>query len=270
MIQKRTIVAIGLIIILISTLTLYYLYPWESEGDSNHCELERDINSGMSIMGLWPHPDDECFVPGIFILAGSKGNKCWVVTLISLDSYPYTPESRELRQQANDWFEDTYLEEYINLNMVRAAPSPDLWHGYPWSNETIKARYITEIEAKQPDILLTFTPYGFSGGLEHTLLSEMITEIWDELTYEPKPKIYWFINTDQGPRSEENNEHELYPPTNILDLDVYSDTLGMTYWEAKVEFWEQYAPSLGALDTWMNTPGNLEGNDRKEYFMRHK
>ena len=237
-------------------------------------ELERDINNGMSIMGIWPHPDDEIYTPGIFIIAGSKGNKCWVVTLISIDSIP--KNAQEPRQIANAWFEDTYLEEYINLGMTRV---PGGWHGYNWSNETIKARYKAEIEEKRPDILLTFTPYGFWNATEHGVTSDMITDIWDELNYEPKPKIYWFINTNQGPRWEICNEHELYPPTDVLDLDVYSEELATTYWEAKVDFWENYVPSMDALGNWMtygcgNPPCDntilIENNDRKEYFVRYK
>jgi hypothetical protein len=203
-------------------------------------------------------------------MAGSKGNKCWVVTLISLDSPPYSenPDMREKRIQANEWFEEQYLEEYINLNMLRDSESGG-WHGYTWSNETIKAQIKAEIEEKQPDILLTFTPFGYTGGIEHILFHEIVTELWNELSYEPKPKIYWFVNTDQGPRREEFHEDDLYPPTNVLNLDVYSDILGMTYWEAKVDFWEQYAPSLGALKTWLNTPSNLENNDKKEYYIKY-
>ena len=270
MIKKRTIIAIGLIIIIISSLTIYYLYPCESERNINICEFERDINSGMSIMGLWPHPDDEVYTPGIFPLAASKGNTCWVVHLVGLD---YIPEqAQEPRRQAIQWFRETYLwpngGDCINLNMPRGEGGG--WHGWYWSNETIKAAYKAQIEEKQPDILLTFTPYGACDKIEHGLISDMVTEIWHELTYEPKPKIFWFINTDQGPRPETCEEHKRYPPDNVLDLDVYSDTLGMTYWEAKVEFWWKYAPSIGALDAWLKTPGELEGNDRKEYYMRHK
>ena len=192
----------------------------------------------------------------------------------------YLPEqAKEPRQQAIQWFKETYLwpngGDLINLDMPRGQdpppPSNAGWHGWHWTMDEIKAAFKEQIEEKQPDILLTFTPYGACDLPEHGEISEMITEIWNELTYEPKPMIYWFINTDQGPRLEDDcNEDELYPPTDILDLDVYSDALGMTYWDAKKEFWEQYAPSVGALNNWLNTPGNLDSNDKKEYFMRYQ
>jgi len=241
-----------------------------SDGDGFGDDLLDFIDAGDSIMGLWPHPDDECFIPGIFTVAGGdRENPCWVVVLISLDSPPYiyNPEKTALRRQAIAWFEETYLEEYINLNMTRVNGR------WEWTMDEIKAAYKAVIEEKQPDILLTFTRFGFNGGVQHVLISDIVTEIWHELTYEPKPKIYWFINMDQGPMMLAHGElfeYVTYPPTSVLDLDVYSSVLGKTYWEAKVEIWEQYAPSIGVLNTWMNIPGNLENNDRHEYFMRVK
>ncbi len=228
-------------------------------------ELEKDINNGMSIMMIEPHPDDEVYTPGIFMIAGNKGNKCWVVALISVDHIP--EQAREARRQAISWFEEKYLEEYINLGMARGIAGK--WHGWEWDFETIKAKYKEVIEEKQPDILLTFSPYGSCDLPEHYEISNIITNIWDELTYEPKPKIYWFINTDQGPRVEECNEDEHYPPTDVLNLDTYSDKLGMTYWEAKIEIWQKYAPSVPPLYNILD-PDFLEKNDKKEYFVRYK
>lgn len=229
--------------------------------------LLKDIEDGKSIMGIWPHPDDECLTPGIFAVAASKGNKCWIVTLIGMSSPPYSenPEIRQARIDAIDWFKEQYLEEYIMFDMLREPGTG--WHGWTWSFEEIKAYYKAEIEEKKPDILLTFTPHGYMDNTEgeHAWISNMVTEIREELDY--NPKIYWFINTDQGPRSDGPfDEDEKYPPTDVINLDVYSDTVGMTYWEAKLEFWEHYSPSVGALNRWMETPGNLENNDRKEYF----
>jgi hypothetical protein len=57
--KNRTVVAVGLLII-VSSFIVYFFYPWELEEDNNTgmCELERDINNEMSIMVLWPHPYD--------------------------------------------------------------------------------------------------------------------------------------------------------------------------------------------------------------------
>ena len=217
--SKKTIAGIGsfIVIIIICSLIIYSSHSSKPEKYVNTCELEKDIYSGKSIMGLWPHPDDEVYTPGIFPFAKDKGCKIWVVTLVSLESIP--EKAKESRLQAIEWFEEQYLEEYINLGM-RKNPESGGWHGWTWSYEEIKAQYKAQIEEKQPDILLTFSPYGFGDLVEHARISNMISEIWEELTYEPKPKIYWFINTNQGPRLDKHNESELYPPTDILDLSL--------------------------------------------------
>lgn len=228
-------------------------------------ELLKDIEEGKSIMGFWPHPDDEVYTPGILTMAGDKGNKIWIVSLVSIE---YVPEkAKEARYQAIDWLEDKYLEEYIDLNMARGPKFKNNWHSWQWDLETIKSKYKKIIEEKRPGILLTFTPYGSCDLIEHGIISDIVTEIWSELNYEPKPKIYWFINTNQGPRNEVCLENELYPPTDVLDLNVYSETLGKTYWEAKIELWQKYAPSVPPLNNFL-TPDSFEKDDKKEYFFK--
>jgi LmbE family N-acetylglucosaminyl deacetylase len=246
--------------------------------------LLKDINDGKSIMWLEPHPDDEVHSPGIFTLACGKGrNKCWVISLIGVDSPPLS-ENQELRKnrlEAIRWFEEQYLEEYIMLDMPRDQESGG-WHKWNWPIGKVKAAYKAQIEEKQPDILLTFTPHGWLDQPEgeHAVISNIITEIQNELTYEPKPKIYWFVNTDQGQRYDRSsppktpldpgyipyNEHIIYPPTDMIDMDVYSDILGVTYWEAKLEILEHYRHSIGPLDRYLDDSAFLGMNDHKEYF----
>jgi hypothetical protein len=75
---------------------------------------------------------------------------------------------------------------------------------------------------------------------------------------------------DQGPRIKGPfYEYELYPPTQVIDMDKYSDELGITYWDAKVEVWETYAPSLHPLQEFLDSE-LFKTNDRHEYFVRHK
>jgi hypothetical protein len=307
--NKAKLVAIVSIFI-ISLIVISYLYfgpsDLESDINSGSCELERDINSGKSIMGIWPHPDDECYTPGILAYAGGhRGNDVWVCTLIDIwTSIPYidNPQLQQDRFAAQMWLQDKYLvgdasenpvppydqyyDGYIDMGMRRVEGGPQHWHGWEWTYpDNGTGDYVFEgynfdkvyqefkyyIDLYKPDILLTFTPYGFCENcVEHYLIRQIITDIWNETIWEPKPKIYWFVNTNQGPRHEVFEEYLEYPPTDILDLDVYSEELGMTIWEAKVVFWEHYAPSVGSLDTWMNTPGNLGNNDKKEYFIRDK
>jgi hypothetical protein len=156
--------------------------------------------------------------------------------------------------------------------------------GYCWTYEEMKANFKEQIDLKKPDILITFTPYGYMDGFDHAEINQLTMEIWDELTWEPKPKVYWFVNTDQGPRYDKSlpppgkspldpgytpyNEHLLYPPTDVLDLDVYSEALGKTFWEAKLGIWEHYRDSIPPLDVYMDDFAFRAYNDRKEYFYK--
>lgn len=247
------------------------LVPIDEHQSLDEGELLKDIEKGKSIMWLEPHPDDEVYSPGLFAVARDKGNQVWVVTLVEIASIPTIAQIP--RQEAINWFEEKYLKpgggEYINLGMKRGSlypPPCSQIHGYCWTYEELKAAYKKQIEEKRPDMLVTFSPFGYMGGYEHAEISKIAIEVWNELDWETKPKIYWFINTNQGPRVDAYNENELYPPTDVLELDVHSDVLNMTYWEAKIEIWQKYSISVPPLKNFL-TPEFIEsGNDKKEYF----
>jgi|GEM_PF-2244543 len=234
----------------------------------NASGLQKDIDDGKSIMGFWPHPDDEVYSPGIIAMAGDKGNPIWIVHLISVDEAP--EQAQEARLQAITWMTDKYLKNggYINLEMQRGEEFPRQTRcmvRWEWSYGTIKEKFRLLIEEKRPDILYTFTPNGFCDMCEHGLMADILIDLQDELSY--KPQLLFFVNMDQGPRRETNcSEYKIYPPNEVLDLNVYSETLGMTYWDAKVEFWQKYAPSVPPLNYALET--YLDINDRKEYFMK--
>lgn len=226
-------------------------YWWWKRG-----ELFRDIKKGASIMGLQSHPDDcEAFTPGAFIMAGGDaGNNCWIVSVIPI--HQINSDQQEARAEAIAWFEENYLEEYLFLD------------GRPLIYDHIKSQLISIIEEKKPDILLTFTPFGWNEHPEHIMLSAMITDIWDELSY--NPKIYWFIAAGQCPSvpSGPYDMRGMYPPTSILNLDKYSNVLGKTFWEAKLEVYEHYRSSVPGIDACLNE--SIQNNNRKEYFRRKR
>lgn len=241
-------------IIIGGAIAVYGIYYFNQQQN----ELMRLINNGASIMGFQPHPDDcEAFTPGIFIISGGdRENECWIVSAIPVDQIP--PDQQEERAAAIAWFEENYLEEYIFLN------------GRPLIYEEVKSQLIDVIEAKQPDILLTFTPFGWYGHREHITISNIITDLWDELSY--APKVYWFVAAGQGPSvpSGPYDMRETYPPTDILNSDIYSEALAKTFWEAKLEVYEHYRSSVPGIDTYLNDEEAVANNDRKEYFRRHK
>ena len=186
-----------------------------------------------------------------------RGNKCYVLCVVSVDNI--NPDLNiTKRKEAIAWFTKTYLTEHIDLNYSRPP-------AFDW--EKIKTEIFTKVEALKPDIIITFTPYGYYNQLDHIATSKIVTDIYDQLSY--KPKIYYIINMDQDlPPNSQNYEYEKYPPTDVIDLHNYSAKLGKTYWDAKLEVWEHYAQSIPDLQKLLNDHERLQNNDEKEYFMR--
>lgn len=248
-------------------LQLAYRFNWFPFQDDT-TELLQLIKEGKSIMGCWPHPDDEVYSPGIYPMGKHYNNQMWIVHLISVDCV--AEEVRDERRAVLQWFEKTYLEKLYNLEMVRGVEGN--WHGWEWVTDPvnpdfsiIKQEYKAIIEAEKPDILITFTPFGFADKIEHGIISDVITEIWHELEYTPKPRIFWFVNVDQGPLiNGPHYEHYRYPPKS-MDLDVYSNVLGRTFWDATVEIWEQYSSSVPPINAFLNHE-LFYNNDHKAYW----
>ncbi len=224
-----------------------------SEYKSNN--LRRAIDDAKSIMWIGPHPDDEMFISGTLALAGGdKGNKCYCICIVSPDDI--NPDLNITnRKEAINWFKNTYLEDYTSLNETR-----------PFSWENIKTKIQTIIEEIKPDIIITFSPYGYFNQPDHVATSMTLTELYNSLSY--KPEIYYVINMDQDlPLNKKNYEYNQYPPTDIINLNVYSNKLGKTYWNAKIEIWEHYSKSIPDLALLLNNKKLIEKNDRNEYFM---
>ena len=209
-------------------------------------------------MWIGPHPDDEMFMAGTIALAsGDRGNKCYVLCVVSVDNI--NPDLNiTKRKEAIAWFTKTYLTEYIDLNYSRP---PD----FNWEN--ISTQIYNTVEAIKPDVIVTFTPYGYDNNPDHVTLSKSVTDIYDQLSY--KPKIYYIINMDQDlPPNSQNYEYKKYPPTDVINLNVHSTKLGKTFWDAKLEIWGHYAQSIPDLQKLLNDYKRLQNNDEKEYFMK--
>jgi LmbE family N-acetylglucosaminyl deacetylase len=248
----KTTFLLGLLLILVS---LSGCINGDTETDVYTTLLE-DIENGKSIMMIEAHPNDEAYTAGIFAISGGHwGNKMWIVCVGSVENVP--PENnRTARRETIAWFEDKYLEEYINFEYMKP---------FPFESDELRQNILDEIEEKKPDIILTFTPYGWRLVPEHINVTGLVTDIYDDLSYEPK--VYWFLNAKQGPTFGDHYELDMYPPTDIIDLDIYSDVLNMTYWDAKVEVWDSHGNSQPGIDEFLYSQLFLE-NDKKEYFRR--
>jgi LmbE family N-acetylglucosaminyl deacetylase len=200
------------------------------------------------------HPDDsEIFMPGTFAMAGGdQGNKCYICCVGRIENVPSNLD-RTKRMEAIKWFTSKYLVDYIWLN-----------NSTPFAWDQIKSQLITIINAIRPDIIITYSPFGYSGHPEHRNTSAAISAIYNSLSY--KPKIYWIINTGQDIVRQPMPEQLMYPPTDIINLNVYSSKLGKTYWDAKLEIWEQYSHSVPDLKTLLADTAFLQNNDKREYF----
>ncbi len=222
--------------------------------------LQNAIDDGKSIMFIQPHSDDsEIFMPGTLALAGGdRGNKCYIVCIKSLEDMLQSFD-KAARQDEIQWFEDNYLEEYIFLS--GSFPSID-----NTVSDEIELQLINIIETIKPDTLSTFSPCGYYGHKEHITTSLIVYNICKKLSY--KPSLYYVINNNQDITLKKHYENQLYPPTDIINLDVYSNKLGKTYWETKLEIWEKYSESVPSLKRLLADTERLQNNDRKEYFMK--
>lgn len=279
--MKKKIYAIILFIILTIVETTSIIGQQPNQNITNNIwdrnELLKLINQNKSIMYIEPHPDDEVYSPGVLIIAGSKNNNCWIVSLIGMNSPPYNENItlRIKRLQAIKYLEDNYLQEYIMLNMPRIPNNSSYWHGWSWTYKNIdgtwnfskiKNRFRDIILDKQPDIIITFTPKGYMNKTEgeHSRISNIVTNIIIEENLDTR--VFWFINIDQGPRMDgPYYEYNYYPPTSVLNLNVFSQELNKTYWIAKVILWNRYSQSVNALLHYMQS-NMFPLNDRKEYY----
>jgi LmbE family N-acetylglucosaminyl deacetylase len=246
---------------------------------SNEGALQKEIDKGKSIMFIDPHPDDgELFMSGTFALASSRGNACYIVCVGSIENVP-PAFNRTARRESIHWFNETYLKEYVILgNLYHSNNQPTTEEEETGNksksqlvdNQTfinnIKLQLVEVINEKKPDIIVTFTPYGYYGHPEHIAVSKIVTDIYSQLSY--KPKIYYVINMDQDLVAKKHYEYEKYTPTDVINLQNYSTKLGKTFWDAKLEVWEHYSSSVPGLSQLLNNNARIQNNDEKEYFMK--
>lgn len=225
----------------------------------DHGTLRKDIESGKSIMFVCPHPDDEVFIAGtIALVGGDKGIFCYICCLGSLDNVRRENVDIPSRIKAIRWLDKTYLKDYLFLDNNFKVITPKI------ANE-MKKQVAYIIEQKKPDIIITFSPSGYDGNKNRSITSRVVTDIYHLLSYQPK--LYFVINFDQE-LSFKAREYRKYPPTDIIDLNTYSEKLGKTLWIAKLEIWDRYSDSVPVIMNVMARKARLENNDHKEYFMK--
>jgi LmbE family N-acetylglucosaminyl deacetylase len=222
-------------------------------------ELQKDIDSGKTVMFIFPHPDDEAWVAGtLAMVAADKGTFCYVCCLGSVANVRSENIDVPSRLQAIRWLTKAYLRDYIFLENNFTSITPKML-------TAMKPRLIEAIEDKKPDIIITFSPAGYDGNINHRMASKLVGEAYYSLSY--KPKLYYVINIDQELQMKAR-EYRKYPPTDIIDLDVFSEKMDKTIWDAKLEIWRRYSDSSPALMGITARTKRLENNDHKEYFMK--
>jgi len=222
-------------------------------------ELQKDIDSGKTVMFIFPHPDDEAWVAGtLALVAADKGTFCYVCCLGSVANVRSENIDVPSRLQAIRWLTKTYLRDYIFLENNFTSITPKML-------TAMKPSLIEAIEDKKPDIIITFSPAGYDGNINHRMASKLVGEAYYSLSY--KPKLYYVINIDQELQMKAR-EYRKYPPTDIIDLDAFSEKMAKTIWDAKLEIWRRYSDSSPVLMGITARTKRLENNDHKEYFMK--
>jgi LmbE family N-acetylglucosaminyl deacetylase len=161
-----------------------------STAPSNVTTLDRLMETGVRIMWVGAHPDDESMVGAILAKAGPKlGNPLYFLVLTRGDGgdcllpggcYPDlgTVRAGELAKVAELYGAELQLEHYWNAPLpVESFPKrheiAQKWtdeHGDP---TVVIAKAIRDFK---PDVLLTFAPdHGFTGHPEHQLASRFST-----------------------------------------------------------------------------------------------
>jgi len=243
--------------IIILALVLSSSIAWAAE-DKN--ELLKDIMGKKSIMWIGPHPDDEIAVAGTLALAcADNGNKGYIVCLGSLQNI-MRGVNIGLRKDAIDYFSKKYFIEYKFLDAKFTVMTPKVL-------KALRSKLITFIEQNKPAVIITFSPAGYYGNRNHIATSRLVTEVVSDLSY--KPKLYYVINMDQE-MVRPVYEYEEYPPSDIVNLDVYSVQIGKTLWDAKLDIWQKYSSSVPIIKGFLSDKKRIKRSDHKEYFRKEK
>jgi LmbE family N-acetylglucosaminyl deacetylase len=261
--MKKIIILILCIVVVLSILFINFIRPntgFNPEILTSQVLLN-DLQSGKSIMWIDAHPDDELAVAGTLALAcQNKRIDCWIICIGSLENVVSTiagktdQEVRIDRNETIEWMKKNYLKDYILLGNRFSAVT---------DKEKIKPQLKQKIEELRPDILLVFTPYGYSNNKNHQDVSDMVLDLVDELSY--KPGVYMVVNDDTIIKRQ--REYLKYPPTDLIPLTI-NLLDGRTAWDAKLEIWENYRSSVGLAESLLSDAIKLKTVARFELFKK--
>jgi LmbE family N-acetylglucosaminyl deacetylase len=197
-----------------------------------------------SIMYVFPHTDDEMLCPGTIITQNLSGDNVFVLCYGGNNRLPV--QIKDKRETANNWFNQTYLTEYIILNLNTLNNEP-----------YIQSQILPIIETIQPEVIVTFSPMGFNMQPHHRICSSIVSSVVENLSY--NCSMWWMINTDQGVLTRDYYEHLSFPPNLVFDVS--------SVWCEKMASWWYYSFSARQLEMYYRDMDRLLSNDKCEYFL---
>jgi LmbE family N-acetylglucosaminyl deacetylase len=148
-----------------------------------------------SLMGIWPHPDDEAYLSaGLMARMAEAGRRVTVLTLTHGEKGTSDPadfdqphfaarRERELRASlAELGVADLRVLDYRDgeCDLVE--------------HDAAIGRIADEIAAVRPDVIVTFGPDGITGHRDHRIVSAWVTEAWRRVGH---PELLYATMTDE-------------------------------------------------------------------------
>jgi len=120
----------------------------ENQNISKIGTLEEDIKNANHIVWMFPHADDEVYVPGLFAISSLDYNKKTSARWIGSGQLKDAPFKHP--NKISNW----KSKEVLELN------------GYAYVGNDVND-IIDKLKQEQPDIIVTFDPANGYGGLNH-------------------------------------------------------------------------------------------------------
>lgn len=223
------------------------------------------------ILGVWAHPDDECFLSAGLMVDASRNGQRVVCVTATRGELGIQEGSKELVIATRT----AELEEALRILGV----TEHHWLDYPdggcaeVEREQPIARLSEIIAAVQPTTLLTFGPDGMTAHPDHIAVSEWTTEAFHRSAPEGSELLYATMTPEWA---DEWLPHLPDPSMIMMDPDADlplwpSDDLAIAFrvpddiFERKTRALRAHASQIGTMISIFGDPGAFEVN-RMEHF----
>lgn len=211
------------------------------------------------VAAIFAHPDDECFGPGGTLALLSQTHEVYMIVVTrgeggELHERMTSNDLGKARQQEAEASASILgVHHTIFLNFKDGFLCNDSYHA-------VSAEIEKVLKQLEPIHLITFEPRGFSGHVDHMVVSSVTTHLYEKLPF-VKKLSYFCINQKQRQAIPTYFVH--FPPgyrDNQIDETV--DVSGV--WKEKLHAIECHASQKHDIEFYKPM---LEASDKKEHFI---